>query len=174
MIQILGQIYWLFTQVWIKTDNVWVNFASEDRFELSHVWAVAFLFLTFWLCIFLAKLVLKLISDFITFSLSISLCAAAATRSATRRRSHHARHATSATASAAATQETAQAAHAAHLGKEFHAQERSANGKNHRTSLLDSLAQLFEELCLVVCIGRYSCLRSGLAARFGLSFSLGL
>ena len=171
MIQILGQIYSLFTQVWIKTDNVRVNFASEDRFELSHVRAVAFLLLTFWLCIFLAKLVLKLISDFITLSLSINLCAAAATRSGTRRRSHHARHAASTAASAAATQETA---HAAHLGQEFHAEERSANGKNHRSSLLDSLAQLFEELSLVVGIGRNSCLRSGLAARLGLNFSLGL
>ena len=118
MIQVLGQIYWLFTQVWIKTDNVRVNFASEDRFELSHVRAVAFLLLTFWLCIFLAKLVLKLINDFITLSLSIGLCAAAATRSGTRRRSHHARHTASTAASAASTQETAQTAHAAaHLGQ---------------------------------------------------------
>ena len=170
MIQILGQIYWLFTQVWIKTDSVRVNFASEDRFELSHVWAVAFLLLTFWLCIFLAKLVLKLINDFITLSLCIGLCAAAATRSATRW-SHHAGHATSTAASAAATHKTA---HAAHLGQEFHAEERSTNRENHRASLLDSLAQLFEELCLVVGIGRNSCLRSGLAARLGLNFGLGL
>ena len=170
MIQILGQIYWLFTQAWIKTDSVRVNFASEDRFELSHVWAVAFLLLTFWLCIFLAKLVLKLINDFITLSLCIGLCAAATTRSATRR-SHHAGHAASAATSAAATHKTA---HTAHLGQEFHAEERSANGKNHRSSLLDSLAQLFEELCLVVGIGRNSCLRSGLAARLGLNFGLGL
>ena len=112
-----------------------------------------------------------MINNFIAFSFSFSLCAAAATRSGTRGRSHHAGHAASTAASAAATHKTA---HTAHLGQEFHAEERSTNRENHRASLLDSLAQLFEELCLVVGIGRNSCLRSGLAARLGLNFGLGL